>query len=190
MSAEWLSAVAALATFLVVLGSAIAALIQLRHMRGGNQIAIITSLRTTLDRPDIQAAIRFVTNELPARLENPHDARKIVQMPPFVDEYAALRNVANFWEGVGAFAKTGLVDRDLICDIFGFMILNAWRAMAPVINSARAHANEPRLWENFEYAAMLAQRYDNQHPVAYPKNSPRMPIDTSLVDRIAKWDSE
>ncbi len=190
MSAEWLSAIAALATFLVVLGSAIAALIQLRHMRSGNQITMMLGLRSTLERPESMANLRFVTNELPRRLEDPHEARKIAQMPPFVDDYAVVRSVANFWEGVGAFAKTGLVDEDLLCDIFGYMIEGAWNAMAPVITTARVKSNQPALWENFEYATVLARRYRDKHENAYPKNFPRMPVDTSLADRIARWDAE
>jgi hypothetical protein len=190
VSAEWLSAIAALATFLVILGSAIAALIQLRHMRGSNQITIITALRATLDLPEFQAAARFVNVELPLRLANPHEARRLAEMPPFADEYAALRNVANFWEGVGAFAKTGLIDTDLMCDIFGYMALGAWNKLAPIIATARVRANEPALWENFEYAAVLAQRYSRKHEISYPKNFPRMPVDTSLADRIAQWDAE
>ena len=38
MSAEWFTAIGTLGTFVVITVSAIAALMQLRHMRGSNQI--------------------------------------------------------------------------------------------------------------------------------------------------------
>jgi hypothetical protein len=50
MSAEWVTAIATSVTALVIASSAAAALFQLRHMRGSNQIVALTELRETLRR--------------------------------------------------------------------------------------------------------------------------------------------
>ena len=68
MSPEWLTAVGTLGTFVVIAASAIAALLQLRHMRGSNQIIALNEVRETIESPAFQAAERFVVQELPPRL--------------------------------------------------------------------------------------------------------------------------
>lgn len=40
MSAEWVTAIATAGTFVVIAASAIAALLQIRHMRSGNAISL------------------------------------------------------------------------------------------------------------------------------------------------------
>jgi hypothetical protein len=38
------------------------------------------------------------------------------------------------------------------------------------------------VWENFEYMAALAERYQDMHQTTYPRGSRRMPEDLSLVN--------
>ena len=70
MSAEWVTAIATAGTFVVIAASAIAALVQLRHMRGSNQIVALTECRETVESPDFREAQRFVSYELPKRLQD------------------------------------------------------------------------------------------------------------------------
>jgi uncharacterized membrane protein YqjE len=56
---EWLAAIASVATFLVIGATAIAALIQLRHMRNSNQLAIFSEARHNMETPEFQDAVRF-----------------------------------------------------------------------------------------------------------------------------------
>jgi len=146
MSADWVTAFATVGTFLVILASAIAALAQLRHMR---------------------AAQNFVTFELPKRLKDPEESPRIVTVP-FVDEYQAIGTVANFFESMGLFVKNGIIDKDIACDFWYFVILRNWRAVAPVIVYARSIVS-PNLWTNFEYLASLAARFEAEHPMTYPR---------------------
>src|ERR671925_3502 len=98
MSPEWLTAVGTIGTFLVIAASAIAALIQLRHMRGNNQIVALTECRETLESPEFREAQRFVSYELPKRLEDPVERRRIAQpQSQFEGEYRAIDTVANFF---------------------------------------------------------------------------------------------
>jgi hypothetical protein len=180
MSAEWVTAIAAVGTFVVILGSAVAALVQLRHMRGSNQIIALTECRETLESADFRAAQNFVSYELPKRLQDPDESRKIVTVP-FVNEYQAIGTVANFFESMGLFVKSGIIDRQIACDFWCFVVLRNWRALAPVILYART-VTTPALWENFEYMAALAAAFEAEHATTYPRGLRRMPEDRSLID--------
>ena len=66
MSAEWVTAMATLGTFVVITASAIAALLQLRHTRGSNQILALTECRERLESDEFQNARRFVSQNYPS----------------------------------------------------------------------------------------------------------------------------
>ncbi len=71
MSLELVNTFATLGTFVVIAATAIAAVVQLRHMRGSNQITALNELRETMETPDFQATSHFVGSELPAKLRDP-----------------------------------------------------------------------------------------------------------------------
>jgi hypothetical protein len=179
MSPEWVTALATVGTFVVILFSAIAALVQLRHMRSSNQIVALTELRETLESPEFHAAQRFVSYELPQRLRDPLEARNIAVLP-FAGEYQAIATVANFFESMGLFVKNGIIDKDIACDVWSIVILRNWNALAAVVSYVRTNT-DPAVWENFEYLAVLATRYVEEHPTSYPSRWPRMPDDTSFT---------
>ena len=187
MSAEWVTAIATAGTFVVIAASAIAALMQLRHMRGSNQIVALTECRETLESPEFRDAQRFVSYELPKRLQDPVECRKAAQLP-FDGEYEALATVANFFESMGLFVKTGIIDKEIACDFWSYVVLRNWEALLPVTSYVRETLDQPALWENFEYMAALAQEYQVRYPSAYPRRMPHMPADTSLIERAKGWE--
>jgi hypothetical protein len=186
MTPDWVTAIASAGTFVVIAASAIAALIQLRHMRGSNQIVALTECRETLESPEFRDAQRFVSYELPKRLESDEECRKIAKLP-FTGEYQAIGTVANFFESMGLFVKTGIIDRHIACDFWSEVVLRNWRALAPVTAYVRKMIGQDALWENFEYMAMLSERYQREHPVSYPQGQPHMPVDGSLIERSKRW---
>lgn len=181
MSAEWVTAIGTIGTFAVITASAIAALFQLRHMRGSNQIVALTECRETLESPEFREAQRFVSFELPKRLKDPEQRAKIVTLP-FSGEYEAIGTVANFFESMGLFVKTGIIDRRIACDFWAYVVLRNWNALLPVTTYVRSAIQNDALWENFEYMAMLSKSYSQRHPSSYPPGAARMPLDGSLLD--------
>ncbi|MEO7039898.1 MAG: hypothetical protein ABI186_07725, partial [Candidatus Elarobacter sp.] len=169
--------------FVVIAASALAALRQLRHMSGSNQITALTECRETLESRDFREAQRFVSFTLPERLKDPAECMKFARIP-LVGEYEAIDRVANFFEAMGLFVKVGVIDRDIACDSWSYVVLRNWTALLPVTTYVREAAGTGSLWENFEYLALLCQRYDAEHPSTYPRDLPRMPKDTSLMDAI------
>ena len=186
MSAEWVTAIATAGTFVVIAASAIAALMQLRHMRGSNQIVALTECRETLESPEFREAQRFVSYELPKRLQDPVECRKAAQLP-FTGEYEAIGTVANFFESMGLFVKSGIIDKEIACDFWSYVVLRNWEALLPVTSYVRDKIGQMALWENFEYMAALADEYQLRHPSSYPAKMPHMPADTSLIERAKEW---
>jgi hypothetical protein len=185
MPLEFISVAATAGTFLVIAASAIAALIQLRHMRGSNQIVALTECRETIESREFGEAQRFVSFELPKRFQNPDECRKIAVLP-FTGDYQAIGTVANFFESMGIFVKMGIIDGRIACDFWSYIVVRNWNALAPVTTFVRGELGAPQLWENFEYLAVLSKQYMEQYPQGtYPQGMPRMPEDRSLIDSIA-----
>jgi hypothetical protein len=189
VSAEWVTALATAGTFVVIAASATAALMQLRHMRGSNQIVALTECRETLESPDFRDAQRFVSYELPRRLADPEECRKAAQLP-FNGEYQAIGTVANFFESMGLFVKTGIIDKSIACDFWAVVVLRNWQALLPVTSYVRLKAGQPALWENFEYMAALSEEYQRAHPSSYPSGVRHMPVDASLIERAKAWEAD
>jgi len=176
MSPEWLTAIGTLGTFAVIAASAIAALMQLRHMRGSNQIIALNEVRETIESPAFQAAESFVVRELPPRLGDPA-VRQALSMPFFAEEYQPVRTVANFFETFGALVKNGIIDPEIACDLWGGVAQRAWDALAPIAANRRAKPGWSGLWENFEYLTVLSKNFSRDHPEgAFPKGMERLPL--------------
>src|ERR1700680_554848 len=163
MPLELVSVVATVGTFVVIAASAIAAVIQLRHMRGSNQIVALTECRETIESKEFSEAQRFVSFELPKRFQDPDECRKMTVLP-FSGDYEALGTVANFFESMGLFVKTGIIDRQIACDFWSYIVVRNWNALVPVTTYARHKLAAPQLWENFEYLAALSKQYMAEHP--------------------------
>lgn len=186
MSAEWITAIGTIGTFLVIAASAIAALIQLRHMRGSNQIVALTECRETLESPDFREAQRFVSYELPKRLSDPEERKRIaLPQSQFEGEYKAIDTVANFFESMGMFVKNRIIDPELALSMWCYVVLRNWNALLPVISYVRDDLGEPSIWEHFEYLAALSTLYLERHQTgSYPPSIPRMPADRSFIDAV------
>lgn len=183
MSAEWVTAIATAGTFVVIAASAIAALIQLRHMRGSNQIVALTECRETMETPEFQRAQQFVSYELAQRLADAEECRRAVKVP-FEGEYQAISTVANFFESMGLFVKRGIIDKDTACDVWAGVVLRNWNALVPVITYMRKTLGARSLWENFEYLAILSEDFTATHASTLPRGVRRMPENHSLLETV------
>ena len=176
--AEWITAIGTLGTFVVIAASAIAALLQLRHMRSGNQIAAYNECRETMDSPDFRTALHFIRTELPRRLREPGAAEEISSQN-LPGEYASIRVVANLFESMGLFVRIGMMDRRIACELWAGIVLDVWTALGPLTQVIRRRIGEG-IWINFEYMAALSKLYiDSKDGTLYPEGVPRMPLETT-----------
>lgn len=186
MSLELLNTLGTFATFLVIGATAIAALVQLRHMRGSNQIAALSDLYEKRQTPEFVSAAQFVLTELPEKMQDPAFRYQIVHRAARTEEsanvIARILTVGSFYEEMGLYVKTGLVDGNLVCDMHGANIIATWDALSEAFAIWRY---DSLLWaENFEYLAVFAQDWLTKHPSGtYPANVRRLSLPT-------KWRSE
>lgn len=175
----WSTAVAALAqlgTFLVICGSVIAALIQLRHVQGGNQLQALLSLERDFRAPELQAALTYVQEDLPQKLEDPAYRRELEQIG-FVDPVAHPEMIACNWlNEMGTLVKRGLVSEDTFMDLFGRLIVHSWRKVAPAIAIMRRRRGQVQ-YHDFEYLAVRAMVWLERNPHGTsPKAFSRTPL--------------
>jgi hypothetical protein len=157
----------------VIAASAIAALLQLRHTRGSNQIVALTECRERLESDEFQNARQFVSKELPELIKDP-ELMKRLEEPSFPSELRPAGNVANFFESMGAFVRFNIIDRTIACDLWCGVVLKSWDGLLPITRVRRKH--DPGVWENFEYLAVLSKQYVERYPTSYPRGMARMPI--------------
>lgn len=173
MSPEWLTAIGTIGTFVVIAASAIAALMQIRHMRAGNQIVALNEVRETIESPAFQETILLI-RDLPRRLSDPQ-IRQALSEKQFPAEYQRLRTFLNFFEHVGTLVKNGIIDGHIAADLWGGVILRNWHELSPIITNRRIVTQQPQLWENFEYLAVSCDDFRLRHPGgAFPKGRRRM----------------
>jgi hypothetical protein len=186
MSLELVNTLATFGTFVVIAATAIAAIVQLRHARSSNHIAAINKIREAMDSLDFQAAAQFVSNELPTRVQDPQfryqwgkPLARTNEMLPLIGK---VRTLGNFYENMGLLVKTGLVDRDLVLEMWGWNAVQAWEQLAPMAAIGRRKTGD-MLWEHFEYVTVLGQDWLSAHPKgAYPANVRRIALKDEWLD--------
>ncbi len=186
MSLELINTLATFGTFLVIAGTAIAALMQLRHARASNQIAALDELRTVFQSSEFSEAQSFAATHLSALVPNPafryQWANRDKRTGEFRDEIRRIRLLGNCFEDVGALIASGLLDRDLTCKIYCGDVSLAWDELQPLTAIGRRRVGS-KLWENFEYAAMLSKKWIEAHPEGdYPAGAPRLPLKDEWLD--------
>jgi hypothetical protein len=163
MSLELISALASVGTFVVIAASALAAIIQLRHLRSSNQISAINGIQELFESNEFRCARRFIQDELPRLAKEPQFAAR-VEHRIMDDGLSSLNIIGNIYENLGAFCKYGLIDKEIACDLFSGPILSSWTGMMPIIALRRRSLDAPALLENFEYLAVLCEDFEARHP--------------------------
>ena len=171
MSLELVSTIASLGTFVVIAATAVAAIIQLRHSRSGNQISALTECREVIESPEFFKARRFIQEDLPSLLKQPGTAARL-ERRVLDDELQAINFVGNFFENLGAFVKHGIIDREIACDLWSGVVVTAWNSLLPVTAIRRRVLKTQALLENFEYLAVISEDYIARYPDGlYPRGS-------------------
>jgi hypothetical protein len=179
MSADMIAAVAQVGTLIVILASVAAALIQLRHIRAGNQLQALLSLEHDFRAPELQAALTYVQEQLPRRLEDPA-YRHELETIGFVDPAVHPEMIACNWlNEMGTLVKRGLVSEDTFMDLFARLIVHCWRQVSPAIAIMRRKRGEAQ-YHDFEYLALRAAAWLKRSPQGmFPRSFTR----TRLPDR-------
>lgn len=180
MPLELWNTIATCATFVVIAATAVAAIFQLRHARGGNQIAALAELRSSFHTPEFSEAFNFVTRNVRELTQDPEFRYQFIHRTERTPEHvAAIRRitlVGNFFEEMGALLIAGLLDKASVNMIYSSGVTLAWEALLPLVAVSR-RASGPAVWENFEYAAMLGEDWIAAHPNGnYPRGARHLSV--------------
>lgn len=172
MTAEWVSAYAAIGTLLVIAATAFAALVQLRHIRSANQLSGLLHFTTVFESNEIQHANVFIARELPAKLREPQFLQGLLETNTDRREHPELR-VCDFLEQQGSYIKFGMIEKGQYIDLVGAYVKSMWDALQPVVALRRVARNSGAMYENFEYLASIAAAY-NAKPQSFPRGVPAL----------------
>lgn len=171
MSAEWVTAAAAVGTLIVIAATALAAIVQLKHIRAANQLAGLMSFSSSFESDQMQSAINFISHELPQRLKEPAFISGLLETNPDRREHPELR-MCDFLEQQGSYIKYGMIDQKQYIDLVGGVVTSMWDELKEVLAVRRAARNDSRMYENFEYLASLAERV--RRPQKLPRGVPAL----------------
>src|SRR5689334_23103594 len=176
MTLEVINAIASIGTLLVISATAIAAIGQLRHMRGSNQIQALTECREVMESVEFQRAIMFIARELPALIRD-EKTRAALMTAPIPAGLRSVNVIGNFFESMGGFVRHGIIDADIARDLWSGIVTQSWHRLRPALAIMR-RKNGQGLWENFEYLAALCEEWNDKYPDGlYPAGRPRLVVE-------------
>ena len=175
---DWnaVSALSTLGTFIVVAASAVAALLQLRHIRAANQIAASLALIDRIATAEFQRTLQYVFHgELDRALEDPEYRAGLLKTPVDLANHPEASLLA-YWEQMGSIIKLGLTSEAAFMDTTSSQCIAAWNKLSPVIAYVR-RARGPQVYDNFEWLASRSMMWEERHPNGtFPNNAPHLPL--------------
>jgi len=186
LSYDTINSLTQIGTLIVVAGTAVAAIAQLRHLRASNELEALLTLTEQLRQPDLRHALAFVQFELEERLRDPAFRHELSAIG-YIDARAHPEmDACNWFNQVGTLVKNGLIDERTFLDLFSRLVTYYWNRLEPVIALLRRERGEGQ-HENFEFLALLAQRWHDKHPHgAYPARMPRLHVADPWLEADAK----
>jgi len=178
MSLELLNTVASLATVAIVSATAIAAVIQLRHLRVSNQISAVLSIGERFRAPAYVDAYLLLGRRLESVLEDAsfraYEIAHARNLPlPDIDPAQlevrrAVVLIGNMYEELGILVKNGIIDRTLFVYQYSPHIIEQWNQLKYYIAFVREAAGTNAIWEMFECLVVVTQDFIRDHPATYP----------------------
>jgi len=180
-----LNTAATIATLIVITVTAIAAYVQLRHMRTANQLEALLTVLARVEHADSGSMVDGARAELAKKLPDPAFRRSLEEGNVERANNPWL-TLGNSYEWVGSLVRTGLVEEDSYMDIYADRVVGAWEIMQDALAIIRRRAG-PSVLENFEYLYVRAKAYSARNPDGvYPSHTPR----AELRDRWAEADAK
>jgi hypothetical protein len=77
-------------------------------------------------------------------------------------EIRGLLHVDNFFQQVGILLHKGLIDADLVREVFTYRVELLWKKAEPIIQGVRKELNQPEAGKWFEYLANEMKKIDQE----------------------------
>ena len=172
MTLDVWNVLASVGTFLVILATAIIALGQLRHIRLANQLSGLKSTFDMLQDPSVRELVNFVRHDLAVKMQDEPFRRSLREIPIDRREHPELY-LCDMYNHVGSFVRSGLIDEAIYLQTEWYNVGLYWGLLKDVV--AEGRRGRPFIFENFEWLAARAARWEASHPHGdYPSTEPRM----------------
>jgi hypothetical protein len=178
VSQETLSTIAAVGTFVVISATAIAAIIQLQHLRAQNQLTGLLTVLARVEDPQFNEWVDGARNLVESRISDPAYRRSIVD-GSYERKNNPWLNLANSYDWVGSLVKHKLIPEEALLDVYSGRVIQAWGIIEGLVPLVRKRSGLA-VWENFEYLVVRAREWNKQHPDgAYAKGVERLHINVT-----------
>ena len=156
MTWEGITAIATVVTTVVIAGTAIAALVQIRQLKLATQLEGFLALHREYAAAEMYAAREYVANELPKRLKDEAYRSELADGRAFIATHPELV-LGNLWEKVGTLVSTGMLAPNLYLETGAYRVIEAWDQLSEVI--ALRRQTEPLQWAGFDHIVRLSREY-------------------------------
>lgn len=176
MSLEFWTTIASVGTFIVIAATAVAAMVQLRHMRAANKVAAIQQFLMSYEGPEFRDAFHFVRTQLPVRLQDPTFRRALRGRMVDRSEHPEV-NICNFFDQWGLYYRDNVIDRQSFMRVNAEIIIGFWERLQPVIALTADPQRGNTAFQQFEYLTIQARRWVERNPDGdWPKGEKRIPL--------------
>ncbi|HEY5094380.1 MAG TPA: hypothetical protein VII69_04590 [Candidatus Eremiobacteraceae bacterium] len=177
MSLDGVASLSQIGTFIVIAATAVIAVVQLRHLRSGNQVQWMRGLAQDYEGAEFRDAFHFVRSELAECLKEPPFRKELRSGPLDRSEHPEVV-ILNLFETWGRCYRAGAVDRKAFVAQFCRVIVSHWDVLEPAIALiATRTGGVNTFFGSFEYLTVQARAWMTNNPRAdYPIGAPRIPL--------------
>lgn len=186
MTPEYLTAIGSIGTFVVIAATAVAAVIQLRHMRANNQLTGLLNVLARIEDPESSGWYEDAKDQIAKNMGDPNYRRAIYE-GTFSRRDNAWANLCNSYEWTGSLVKHDLIPEEPFMDVYSARLQAAWDLVEEIV-AIRRRRGDPSLWENFEYLVVRAKAWEKAYPSgAYPADAERLKIADKWLAADSEW---
>ena len=201
MSPESITAISSTLTTVTIAATAVAAIIQLRHMRAGNAIEAILSFRSMLDDEEHRKAFTLLRGgELSRALGDPQFRRylyrtskklSVEDVPTkYLDLHQSAISLGNGFELIGGMVRNRIVPAHIFLQNYWWVVDNSWGGLEEYIAMMREYTGSEGLFEDFEFLTVASRKWAEQNPNSYAQGVPRIPVTNPYPLERQPWFNE
>jgi hypothetical protein len=166
MSLELINTLGTLLTATIIAATAIAAVIQLRHIRASNELSAFNEGLELWYSQAVQDGFKFIQHDLKRKMEDPQFRRELDSSGVVDHSTHPDLNVLDYFDNLGVMVSLGLLREDIILHPAAQLIDNLWTMLGPTIAIMRRKRGR-QLWVSFEYFAYRARLWQHRYPSGF-----------------------
>ena len=170
------TAITNVVTLIMLLVGAVAALIQLRHLRAANVLASMLAVEARFAEPELQRALLSVQDELGVKLADPRYRAELTGRGYIDTQAHPEMTVCNWFNELATMVEGEFLDEDVFFDSYGRLVEYYWRLAGPAIVLLRRERGSD-VYAGFGRLARRAADWRRKHGNAgiYPARAVRTP---------------